>query len=300
MLKHSVFAILASSLIGGYVHAEMPVVKSIPVLSVEEMNTLINSANFIVTGGGGLCSGTLISVTYRLILTAHHCVTGAITTVEKEVVEDGEVKKKNVEIYAELDVGQKFYDGAKEVGGNQFKASIVDYSKQHDLALLQIRADKIPQTEGAQVYNDQDGPIQRGDLVWAMGNPLGLDASVSFGHIASVTRSFKNDLGEDQTYFQTDAGMVTFGNSGGALMEGRYLIGVPDKTAPGTPVSIHIPYKFVQELLTKNCYAEVWNDKAEKSFADCDKEKKDKENDKSTVKELLKKFIENQDKKNTK
>lgn len=269
----------------------------IAALSTAEINALVNSANWIVTGGGGLCSGTLISVPYRLILTAHHCVAGAISTVEKEVTEDGEVKKKSVEVFADMDVGQKFYDGAKEVGGSQYKAAIVDYSKQHDLALLQIRADKIPQTLAAKVYNGEGGPVLRGDAVWAMGNPLGLDASVSFGHIASTTRSFKNDLGEDEVYYQTDAGMVTFGNSGGALLEGKYLIGVPDKTAPGTPVSIHIPYVFVQEMLTKNCFEEVWNATPKQSFAACDAEKKAKAEDKTTTKDLLREFLQKQSEK---
>lgn len=288
MLK-KIFAFGAALVVGASQSVAGPV-----ELTVADMNALVNSANFIVTGGGGLCSGTLISIPFRLILTAHHCVEDAISTVKKETTEEGEVKKKDVEIFGDLDVGQKFYDGAKEVGGSQFKAAIVDYSKQHDLALLQIRADKIPQTLAVQVYNDQNGPVLRGDSVWAMGNPLGLDASVSFGHIASTTRSFKNDLGEDQVYFQTDAGMVTFGNSGGALLEGKFLIGVPDKTAMGTPVSIHIPYKFVQELLTKNCYEEVWSDKPKDTHDVCEAAKKAKEEDKKSLPDLLRSFVKQQ------
>jgi S1-C subfamily serine protease len=268
----------------------------ITMLSVSEMNTLVNSANFIVTGGGGLCSGTLISTQYRLVLTAHHCVNEAITNVEKEVNEDGEVKKKTVEVFADMDVAQKSYADAKEVGGSHFKAKIIDYDKTHDLALLQILADKIPQSIAVQVYADQNGPVQRGDAVWAMGNPLGLDASMTFGHIASTTRTWKNDLGEDQVYLQTD-GMVTFGNSGGALLEGKYLIGVPDAVAPGLNVAIHIPYTMVQALLTKNCYEEVWSDHPKQSFADCDAEKKAKADDKTTTKDLLRQFLKQSEKK---
>lgn len=262
------------------------------VLSTADMNKIVDSANWIVTSGEGLCSGTLISIIHRLILTAHHCIDSLITTVEKEVKEDGEVKKKNVEVFQDAIVKQKVYDGAREVGGSQFQAAILAYDKEHDLGLLQIRADKIPQTLAVKVYNDEDGAVQRGVAVWAMGNPLGLDASVSFGHIASTNRLWKLDNGDEVAYYQTDAGMLTFGNSGGALMMGPYLIGVPDKTAPGTPVSLEIPYKFVQALLSKNCFEEVWNDHAAQSYAVCDAEKKAKADDKTTVKDLLRKLVD--------
>ena len=51
--------------------------------NIKEMNEQIDQTNFIVGGG---CSGTLISIEYRLILTAHHCIKGEIRTVKRDVI----------------------------------------------------------------------------------------------------------------------------------------------------------------------------------------------------------------------
>lgn len=263
-------------------------------LSVQSLNDLVNSANFLVdVGGYGLCSGTLISVQYRLILTAHHCIDWAIKQVEKEVNEDGEIVKKKVEVLDDVTVEQTYYSGARAVGTSTYKATIVGYDADQDLGLLQIRADSIPNKEAVHVFGSEHGTVERGDEVWAFGNPLGLENSLSFGHLASTTRLFKRSNGTEVVFLQTDAGMLTFGNSGGALMKGKYLIGVPDLTVPGTPVSLSVPYGTVQELLTKYGYEDVWNDHPKQTHAEWEAEKKAKEDDKDvSVKDLLRKLVD--------
>ena len=52
--------------------------------TVSDMNKQIDETNFIVGDG---CSGTLISIQYRLIVTAHHCIARQITTVSRDVVD---------------------------------------------------------------------------------------------------------------------------------------------------------------------------------------------------------------------
>mgnify|MGYP001596778132 CR=1 FL=1 len=49
--------------------------------SLEDLNKTITATNFIVESG---CSGTLISVRLRLILTNFHCVADKISAVERE------------------------------------------------------------------------------------------------------------------------------------------------------------------------------------------------------------------------
>lgn len=263
-------------------------------LSVHEMNELVESSNFIVrVGSRGICSGTLISTEYRLILTAHHCIDFAIRQVEKEVAIDGEVKKKKIEVTDDVTVEQPHYDGARQVGKSTYQAKIVGYDKDHDLGLLQIRSDAIPNKQAVKILSDKYGTVERGDKVWSFGNPLGLENSVSFGHVASTRRLFHLRNGTEVTFYQTDAGMLTFGNSGGALLKGKYLIGVPALTVPGTPVSLSIPYTLVQKMLTRYGYEDVWNDDPAMTHAEwVEKQEREKKTEDLSVKELLQKLVD--------
>jgi serine protease DegQ len=88
-----------------------------------------------------------------------------------------------------------------------------------DLAVLKTEARDLGQVEVA------DSPILRvGDVVFAVGYPLGLDQTVSIGIISGLNRSSGGSQLTD--YIQTDAA-INSGNSGGALLDanGR-LIGI--------------------------------------------------------------------------
>ena len=221
---------------------------------VKDMNDTINSVNFIVNKG---CSGTLISKKYRLILTNHHCIDGAVNYRMKEVVTGGVVSKVRVEELRDLDVAQRSYDKHQLVGSSTYKAEVVARWKESDLALLQVRAD-VPNGIEAKVFaGDQ---VFRGETVYAVGNPLGLDATVMKGVISSTTRMFRVGWADAEVSFiQIDAG-ITGGNSGGSLFNNNgELIGVPAAGVPGTVLGLAIPFFRVQEFLTKNCYGSVWD-----------------------------------------
>jgi hypothetical protein len=51
--------------------------------TLEQMNRVIDQTNFVVNRG---CSGTLISIEERLILTNHHCIDQNISFVEREEI----------------------------------------------------------------------------------------------------------------------------------------------------------------------------------------------------------------------
>jgi len=233
--------------------------------TVEDMNRTINSANFIVGGG---CSGTLISLEHRLILTNHHCIGAAVRLRTKTVTEDdGTVINKQVEELRDMDVSQRMYEDYRLVGEASYKAELIARWKESDLALLQVRAE-LPNSIAATVFSGDS--VQRGEEVTVVGNPLGLDATVTRGVVSSTNRMFRVGWADAEVPFiQVDAG-ITGGNSGGALFNASgHLIGVPAAAAPGNGhLGLAIPFFQVRKFLDDNCWSQVWNEQGQ-SREDC-------------------------------
>ena len=107
-----------------------------------------------------------------------------------------------------------------------------------DLALLQIPAQKDLVFKPVFLAGDED--LQEGEEVFAIGNPLGLERSVSQGIIGTKNRNFKG-----QVYIQTTA-EINPGNSGGPLFNARgEVIGVTNMKllfAEGLGFAIPSPY----------------------------------------------------------
>ena len=89
---------------------------------------------------------------------------------------------------------------------------IVGYDVLTDLAVLQIPADKLIAAE----WGDSDA-LEVGDWVLAVGNPYGLDRTVTFGIVSAKERRGLAKSSPYQDYLQTDAA-VNPGNSGGPLV----------------------------------------------------------------------------------
>lgn len=94
----------------------------------------------------------------------------------------------------------------------EFDAELVLADPRVDLAVLRIREDGLPTLPFADNHNTQVG-----DLVLAIGNPYGLERTVTSGIISALART---EVGvSDYAFFiQTDAA-VNRGNSGGALVD---------------------------------------------------------------------------------
>jgi len=96
--------------------------------------------------------------------------------------------------------------------GNQYRADIIGSDNVLDLAILKIKNDKIfPVAD----LGDSDN-LYLGETVIAMGNPFGLNSSVTTGVIGSTRRILKVDNGFS-VFIQTDA-LINPGNSGGPLI----------------------------------------------------------------------------------
>ena len=112
----------------------------------------------------------------------------------------------------------------KLADGREFKASLVGVSKAHDLAVLRI---KIPNRRPAPVPIGTSHDLRVGQKVYAIGNPFGLDWTLTTGIVSALDRSLGEENGASiEHLIQTDAA-INPGNSGGPLLDstGR-LIGV--------------------------------------------------------------------------
>lgn len=223
--------------------------------TIERMNEVVDQTNMIV-GDPANCSGTLISLRYRLVLTNHHCITGQIRHRTKEKVVNGEIKKVKVEELLDMTVAQKSYADFREVGRSSWKAVIVAKWKESDLALLQIRAEKIPHSYQSNIFAGKK--VMRGETVYAVGNPRLLDATISKGIISSINRLIRVPWADNAevAFIQMDA-PISGGSSGGALYNAHgYLIGVPAAGTRDGAIGLAIPFPRIQKFLTDNCYTE--------------------------------------------
>lgn len=89
--------------------------------------------------------------------------------------------------------------------------TLVGIDRESDLAVVKIDRKNLPYLE----FGDSD-ELKQGQIVLALGNPLGLDNSVSFGVVSAVARQIKVD--DPMVYVQTDA-PINPGNSGGPLVD---------------------------------------------------------------------------------
>jgi S1-C subfamily serine protease len=101
-----------------------------------------------------------------------------------------------------------------------FTATLVGSDPEVDIAILSIDADNLLQLSMAD-SND----LRQGDFVVAIGNPFGLENTVTTGVISALGRSGLGIEGYEN-FIQTDAS-INPGNSGGALVNLRgELIGI--------------------------------------------------------------------------
>ncbi len=108
--------------------------------------------------------------------------------------------------------------------GRDYKAVLIGASPAHDIAVLKITVDfKRPPP----VPIGESAKLRTGQKVYAIGNPFGLDWTLTTGIISAMDRSLPGENGTQIDHLiQTDAA-INPGNSGGPLLDsaGR-LIGI--------------------------------------------------------------------------
>jgi S1-C subfamily serine protease len=152
--------------------------------------------------------------------------------------EDGEIITNNHVVSGSRNVTVTLSDK------KQYPATVVGLDRRSDLAILKIRADrKLPFVR----LGNSDNLVV-GQKVLAIGNPFGLEGTLTTGIVSSLGRSLQNEDGAPlEGLIQTDAA-INPGNSGGPLLDSNgNVIGINtaiygSQTASGESGSIGIGF----------------------------------------------------------
>ena len=188
----------------------------LPRRSVKDLTEKFGEGVVLIQTPGGLGSGFIVNESGFCVTNCH--------VIEKETRISATIFHRG----ADGEFNRRRVDDVRIVALNPF----------FDLALLQIPAQKDLAFKPVFLAAEED--LQEGDEVFAIGNPLGLERSVSQGIIGTKNRNFKG-----QVYIQTTA-EINPGNSGGPLFNSRgEVIGVTNMKllfAEGLGFAIPSPY----------------------------------------------------------
>jgi putative serine protease PepD len=139
------------------------------------------------------------------------------------------------------------------VNGQSLTATLVGSYPPDDLAVIRVHGARhlSPATFG------DSGPLQVGDIVFAVGNPLGLTSSVTEGIVSYNGRSVSEGNGVELPETIQTSAAINPGNSGGALVDlSGQVVGIPTLAAAdqqvggaATGIGFAIPSKTVKLIV---------------------------------------------------
>jgi putative serine protease PepD len=117
-------------------------------------------------------------------------------------------------------------------GGSSFPATVVGADPSSDLAVVRVDA---PASKLHPVPFDDSSDVQVGETVYAIGNPFGLDRTMTAGIVSATGRDIQAPDGLTiPNAIQTDAA-INHGNSGGPLLDSQgHVIGITSQIQGGT------------------------------------------------------------------
>ena len=211
------------------------IVPDVPAIA-ERVNEVVVNVRSTAEGGENLGSGFIIDQR-GLIATNFHLISNA--EPRRGSGQRGPEQKSAPKLVNSVTV--TLHDG------RQFPASIKGYDEATDIALLEI----VP--GGVQLpvadLGDSDS-LRVGEWVIAIGNPLGLDHTVTLGIVSAKGRSGFG--GQFDDFLQTDAA-INPGNSGGPLLNAQgKIVGINTLVLERTQgLSFAIPINTLKSVLAQ-------------------------------------------------
>ena len=187
------------------VYAANKILPSIVGIKVEyNVNSLISMFGRQTQSTTAQASGSGIIISEDgYILTNNHIVS---TSSEESYYEVSEATKVTVTLFGDE---------------TEYEAKIIGTDEQTDLAVIKIDKTGLTKAE----FADSDN-IKVGEFAMAVGNPLGLESTITCGVVSAVNREVTDSDGKTYTLIQTDAA-INAGNSGGALVNSQgQVIGI--------------------------------------------------------------------------
>ena len=154
----------------------------------------------------------LVPSTADLVTTQHGSGSGVIVDASGYIVTNAHVVRgaQRVGVALPLSAAGRSILGT---GSRTVKGEVVGIDLETDLAVIKVDERNLPVV----AFGDSD-ELQPGQIVLALGSPLGLRNSVSLGVVSSAARQLEAD--SPMIYVQTDAS-INPGSSGGALVDLR-------------------------------------------------------------------------------
>lgn len=177
------------------IYAANKVLPSIVGITVEYTVNTPYYGYAMQSSGSATGSGVIISKD-GYILTNNHIVN---TSSNSSFYQVSDATKVTVKLYNDETI---------------YEAKIIGKDETTDLAVIKIEKNDLP---AATLGNSDE--LKVGEFSMAIGNPLGMESTVTAGIISAINREITSD-GKKFTVIQTDAA-INSGNSGGALVNSK-------------------------------------------------------------------------------
>jgi serine protease Do len=199
--------------------------EDLPESTPAELAKRIGEAVIKVSTPSGLGSGYIIHPDGYAITNAH--VIQGETDINVTVFEQGEREFR-----------RETYDDVE----------IIAVNNHTDLALIRLQREEGDERPFRYVYIQGEETLEVGEEVFAIGNPLGLERTLSSGVVATTQRNF-----EGMTYVQTTA-EINPGNSGGPLfnLKGEVVGTINMGALFADGIGFGIPSRYVRDFIRNN------------------------------------------------
>ena len=145
-------------------------------------------------------------------------------------------------------------------------ATVVGSDPSTDIAVLKLNLEELSDKEIPYAILGNSDSLEVGQIVLALGSPLGLSRSVSMGVISSIDRYFSSNgsmISPYNLWIQTDAA-INPGNSGGPLINLRgEVVGINARAVflaenLGFAIPINLVKEIAEEILSGSAIKRAW------------------------------------------